>query len=125
MPLQKRKKILIAEDEAPMARALGLKLGRAGFEINTVSNGEEALEILASQNFDLLLLDLMMPKIDGFGVLSRLKEKGVKIPVIITSNLSQEEDAKRAKKLGAMDYIIKSNTPIAKVVEKVNKLLNL
>jgi len=119
----KPKKILIMEDEKPMARAMVLKLTHAGFEATSANNGEEGLAILEKENFSLILLDLIMPKMDGFSVLEALKQKNIKTPVIILSNLSQEDDEKRAKELGAKDFFIKSNTPIAEIVERVNKFL--
>lgn len=117
------KKILVAEDEKPMARALQLKLYKSGFDVKVVYNGEEAVEALEKEKFDLLLLDLMMPKKDGFYVLITIREKNINVPIIVSTNLSQDEDIKKAKELGADDYFVKSNTPIIKVVEYVEKLL--
>ena len=122
---EQSKKILVGEDEKPMAKALKLKLTKAGFEVKTVFNGEEVLDAVEKEKFDLILLDIVMPKIDGFGVLTELKKRGIKIPVIVTSNLSQEEDKKRAEELGARDYFIKSNTPIAEIVNYAKRALNL
>lgn len=116
-------KILIAEDEKPMARALELKLNHSGFEAKAVYDGEEAIEALSKEKFDLLLLDLIMPKKDGFAVLEELKKRGNKIPVVISSNLGQDEDIKRAESLGAKDYFIKSNTPLTDIVENIKKIL--
>ena len=126
MPTQSTqpKKILIVEDEKPMARALELKLNKSGFEAKALFNGEEALKILETEKFDLILLDLVMPKVDGFAVLTALKEREIETPIIVTSNLSQEEDFKRAKELGAKDYFVKSDTPIADIVEHIKKFLN-
>lgn len=117
------RKILIAEDEKPIARALQLKLTSAGFIVELAEDGEQALEKLSHDNFDLVLLDLMMPKKDGFAVLTELKQHGNKVPVIVSSNLSQEEDTRRASTLGAKDYFVKSDIPIATVVEKIKALL--
>lgn len=117
------KKILIVDDERPIANALALKLNHSGYEAKTAYNGEEAIKVLESEAFDLMLLDLMMPKVDGFGVLDYLKKKGSGPIAVVTSNLSQEEDAKKAKALGAKDYLVKSNTPLAKIIEHVQKLL--
>ncbi|MFA6594382.1 MAG: response regulator [Candidatus Buchananbacteria bacterium] len=117
-----KKKILIAEDEKSMANALELKLTKSGFETKAVYDGEQALAAATEGGYDLMLLDLMMPKLDGFGVLEGVKKKGLKIKVIVTSNLSQEEDIKKAKDLGAIDYIVKSDTPIQAIVEKIKNL---
>ena len=113
------KKILVVEDERPMARALELKLEGSGFTVDTVGDGEEAVERIINGNYDLVLLDIVIPKKDGFKVLKEIREKGSTTPIIITSNLSQEEDEKKALNLGAVGYIIKSNTPLVDVVSKV------
>ncbi len=120
-----KKKILVAEDEKPMAKALDLKLTKAGFEVKTVFSGAEVLTAVANDTYDLIFLDIVMPNVDGFGVLEKLKEQGNKTPVIVTSNLSQEEDKQRARDLGASDYFVKSNTPIAEVVTYAKRTLGL
>jgi len=119
----KSKKILVVDDEKPMAQALELKLNKVGYQVKAVFNGEEAIDILKKENFDLIIADLIMPKVDGFGILEYLKGKKDKTPVIVSSNLGQEEDLNRAKALGVKDYFIKSDTPIIKVIEHINKLL--
>src|SRR3989344_6007517 len=118
------KKILIVEDEKPVAKALRLKLNQAGFETQEAGNGEEALAAIAKEKFDLILLDLVMPKMDGFAVLSTLKERNNQTPVVVTSNLSQEEDTRRAKEAGAKEFFVKSDVPIIEIVEHVKKMLN-
>jgi DNA-binding response OmpR family regulator len=117
------KRVLVVEDERPMAHALELKLNHSGYEAMAVFNGQEALDELNRQTYDLIILDLVMPVMDGFALLRELQTRGKKIPVIVASNLSQEEDAKKAKKLGAKDYFVKSNTPIAEVINHVKKIL--
>jgi len=117
------KKILIAEDEKPMARALELKLNNAGFEAKAVYNGQEALDILEKEPYDILLMDLIMPKVDGFKVLETLKQRGSKMPVIVLSNLSQDEDKTRIAKYNVVDYFVKADIPINKVVERVQQVL--
>ncbi len=116
------KKILIAEDEKPMANALNLKLQSVGFETYVVYDGEAALTALTQSKYDLLLLDLVMPKKDGFYVLAQLKKSDIATPVIVMSNLGQEEDKKRAKDLGALDYLIKSDTTLAAIVERIKRV---
>jgi len=118
-----KKKILIIEDEKPIARALELKFMHAGFSAQSVINGEEGIALLQKNTFDLVLLDLVMPKMDGFHVLEQIKELKLNTPVIILSNLSQAEDEKKAKQLGARDFFIKSNIPIANIVERVKNIL--
>jgi DNA-binding response OmpR family regulator len=119
------KKILIAEDEKPLAEALALKLGHAGYETVRAEDGEKAVELILAGGIDLIILDLIMPKVDGFGVLEEMKEKGISIPVIVASNLSQKEDEAKAKTLGATDYFIKSDVPISELVEKVKAIIGL
>jgi len=123
--MNKKIKILIAEDEKAIARALDLKLQHEGFETKVASDGKEALNLLQAENFDLVILDLIMPQLDGFGVLAGMKEKNIKTPAIVASNLSQQEDIDRAKELGAVDFFIKSDTPILQIVEKLKKYFNL
>lgn len=117
------KKILIVEDEKPLARVLSLKLNSAGYQVVIAYDGKEALAILSKQTFDLIILDLIMPKEDGFQVLQKIKDMGIKMPIIVSSNLSQIEDVKRAKQLGALDYFVKSDTTLVNVVEKVKQYL--
>lgn len=125
MTTNKKIKILIAEDEKPIANALSLKLNHEGFETKLVYNGKEALDFLESENFDLLILDLMMPEIGGFEVLSKIKEKNIKTPVFVASNLSQTEDINKAKSLGAVDFFIKSDTPVSEIVSKIKKYFKI
>jgi len=123
MPESKRK-ILIAEDEKPMARALELKLARAGFDTVTVVNGQDALTQLERDHFDLMLLDLVMPRMDGFSLLAEMKGKNITVPVIVLTNLSQEEDEKKARSLGVRDFFVKSDTPITRIVDHINNVLS-
>jgi DNA-binding response OmpR family regulator len=118
------KRVFVIEDEQIMARTLELKLNRSGFEAKSAFDGADALKVLESEEFDLILLDLVMPKVDGFGVLSELKTRGNKTPIIIISNLGQEEDIERAKKLGASEYYVKSYTSVAQIIEHVKEALN-
>ncbi len=119
----KNKKILIAEDERPIANALKLKLTFEGYDVEIAYNGVEALKAIDSKQYDLLLLDLIMPIKDGFDVLTELKAKTSSLPVIIASNLGQPEDIRKAKELGAIDFIIKSDTPLANIVSLINNIL--
>lgn len=116
-------KILIVDDERPLARALELKLTHEGFEAKTALDGESAIEILKEEKFDLMILDLVMPKLDGFGVLKKMREIKNETPVIVVSNLSQKEDAKKSKELGAVDFFVKSDIPISDVVAKIKDTL--
>lgn len=125
MPNPVKKNILIAEDERPMARALELKLLNSGFNAKAVYDGEEAIKELSSNKYDLVLLDIMMPKKDGFGVLEEMKNQKIIVPVIVSSNLSQHEDLEKAKTYGVAGYFVKSDTPISEVVNQVKKVLKI
>lgn len=120
----KPKKILIAEDEKAYSRALVLKLQNAGFEVKSVENGEEALEAIKKDSFDLFLCDLVMPKMNGFQVLEEIKKQGLNVPVIGLSNLSQANDEEKMREAGAVDFMSKSNTPIIDVIKKVENFFN-
>lgn len=100
-----------------------LKLAHGGFATSSVSNGEAALELLKKETFDVILLDLVMPKVDGFDVLQELKKRNLHTPVIVLSNLSQIEDEKKVRALGAREFFVKSNTPLTQIVERVQSLL--
>ncbi|MSU75091.1 MAG: response regulator [Candidatus Magasanikbacteria bacterium] len=117
------KKILIVEDERPVARALELKLHHSGFDVKVAYDGEEALKIATDEDFDLILLDLILPKMNGFEILETLKKKGKKANVIVTSNLGQEEDEKKARDLGAKGYFVKSNTSLSELVQHVQEAI--
>ena len=124
MDKQTQKRILVADDEKPLARALTLKLEHAGFFVKSVGDGEEVLlELKKDSKYDFLLLDLVMPKKDGFVVLEEMKKDGIKIQTVVLSNLIQEEDKKKVKSLGVEIFIEKANTPIADIVEKVQSIL--
>ena len=114
-----KKKILIIEDEKPLAHALSLKLSHEGFDVVTTERGEEGLQFLAKETFDLVLTDLIIPGVDGFKVLETIQEKKMKIPVIVITNLNQEEDKKRVFDLGASSFFVKSNSPISEIVKNV------
>ena len=117
--MSETKKILIIEDERPLARALELKLTHVGFETKTAVNGEEGLAILQKESFDLILTDLVMPKVDGFAVLTALREHGNTTPVIVLTNLSQAEDESRARTLGAAGFLVKSDISVSEIVERI------
>ena len=118
------KKILIAEDEIMYSKPLSLKLQNAGFEVKVAINGEEALNFIKGEHFDLLLSDIVMPKMTGFELLEEIQKQDLKIPAIVLSNLGQAEDEKRARLLGVKEFLIKSNVSLVDVVNKVKSFLN-
>lgn len=118
------KKVIIAEDDKFLANAYRLKLEKEGFEIEIVANGQELLAKIPEFKPGIILLDLLMPTMDGFEALEALKaDKNTKnIPVLIMSNLGQQSDIDKGKELGADDYIIKSNISLKEVIERIQKL---
>lgn len=117
-----KKKVLIIEDERPLAHALELKLGHDGYETATANDGEAGLKEATSGNYDLILLDLILPEKDGFEILKELQKKKSKSKVVILSNLGQEEDKQRVEEYGVEQYCVKSNMPLASVVNVVKQL---
>jgi len=115
------KKILIIEDDKFLRELIAQKLSKENFAVSEAIDGEEGIKRIKEEKPDLILLDLILPGIDGFEVLSRMKEEPVlsSIPVIILSNLGQKEDVERGLKLGAVDYLIKAHFTPGEIIEKV------
>jgi DNA-binding response OmpR family regulator len=115
-----QKRVLIVEDEKPLAHALELKLGHEGFDTVIATNGEECLKQLNESHFDVVLLDMMMPVMDGFQVLEEINKRNEEKPVIFAlSNLSLHDDQERVLGMGARKYFIKSDTPLSVIVDEV------
>ncbi len=114
-------RILLAEDDRFLRKAAETMLKRGGFTVTTAADGEEALLLARENPPDLMLLDLIMPKMQGFDVLAALKgaPETAGIPVIVLSNLGQDSDVQLARDRGAHDYIIKSNIALEMLVERV------
>ncbi len=119
------KKILVAEDDKFLSNAYRVKLTKAGFDVKAAGDGAEALNILQTFIPDLILLDLVMPVKDGFATLEVIKadEKLKMIPVIVASNLGQKEDCDRALKLGAKDFVIKSDLSLDTLIQKIHGIV--
>lgn len=122
---KKNKILLIIEDDEILLRALYLKFQNAGFTLASATDGDTAIKVTQRVKPDLILLDLILPKKDGFEVLEILKAdpKTKDIPVVVLSNLGDEGDIVRAKSLGALDYFVKANTKLEDLQEKVLGLL--
>lgn len=116
------KRILIVEDERPLSHALELKLQHEGFEVTVATNGQECVDLIEKKEFDVVLLDLMMPIMNGFQVLEILGRKPNRPAVFVLSNLSQHEDEERALSLGAKKFFIKSDTPLTTIIEEVKAI---
>lgn len=122
---EKKKKVVVVEDEEALGRVYLIKLKQAGIEAVLAVNGEEGLDKIKSEKPDLVLLDLMLPVHDGFWLLEeKRKIKDIRdIPVIVLSNLGQEQDKKRAEDLGVKDYLVKAEMSFKSITEKVKKFL--
>lgn len=119
------KKILIVEDDSLLSKTLAESFLNAKFQVAVVDNGLQVEGMVKSFSPDIILLDLIIPGLDGFAVLKQLKAnpKTAKIPVAVISNLGDEGDVKSTKALGADEYFIKSNIEMEKIIEYVkNKL---
>ncbi|HJQ08223.1 MAG TPA: response regulator [Candidatus Saccharimonadales bacterium] len=116
------KSVLIVEDEKPLAGALKLKLEHEGFLVTLAVTGQECVDLCSTRHFDVILLDLIMPAMDGFQVLEWLQEQPNPPTVFVISNLSQPEDEERVRKLGAQKFFVKSDTPLTKIVDEVQKV---
>lgn len=119
------KTVLIVEDEKSLAEPLKLKLKKAGYSVYHGKNGQEGLDLVAKVHPDIILLDLLMPVMDGAQMLKHLSEnpETKKIKVIILSNISDVDTASKVAGMGAMDYVVKSDWKLADIVARVgNKL---
>jgi DNA-binding response OmpR family regulator len=117
------KKIAIVEDDPLLGRALVDKLGMEGFETVLIPDGAEALAQIQQTQPDLILLDIMLPHVDGFGILKALKADATlqAVPVIMLTNLGQESDQTLGSELGAVEYLIKSDHMLAEIVSIIHK----
>jgi DNA-binding response OmpR family regulator len=115
------KKILIVEDDVFLNELMAKKLIEEGFDVIKAANGEEGLELTRQEKPDLILLDLILPGVDGFEILEKMKDdpEMSSIPVIILSNLGQREDIERGFDLGADDYLIKAHFTPDEIIERV------
>ena len=118
-------KILIAEDESALLQAISSVLAEKGYKTFSAINGEEAIAIARRELPDLILLDLILPKKDGFAVLADLKQESTtaNIPVIILTNLEGNADVDRALALGATTYLVKTNYKLDEIAKKIKDTL--
>lgn len=119
------KKILLIEDDKMLADMYVTKFEKEGLHVGRAHDGAEGLEIIKQEKPDLVLLDIIMPKLDGFAVLKAIKADPElkKIHVLLLTNLGQSEDVTKGNELGADDYFIKANHTPAEIVEKVKYML--
>ena len=118
-------KILLIEDDTFLANMYSTKLSLKGFEVLETSDGKKGLKLAQKNRPDLILLDLVLPGIDGFEILKTLKEnkKTKNIPVIVLTNLGEKEQIEKVLNLGVADYLIKAHFLPGEVVEKVKKII--
>ncbi len=119
------KKILIVEDDKFLRELIAQKLIQEGYEISEAIDGEQGIKNVEEEKPDLVLLDLILPGIDGFEVLAKMKTSPAlsEIPVIILSNLGQKNDIEKGLKMGANDYLIKAHFTPGEIVEKIKLVL--
>jgi two-component system phosphate regulon response regulator PhoB len=122
----KKNKVLVVEDETFLVKIYTVKLKKEGYDVNIATDGEQAVKLASEVKPDLILLDLILPKMNGFEALEQIRATatGKNIPVIVLSNLGQEEDIKRAELLGATDYLVKANFSIQEVIAKMAEVLS-
>mgnify|MGYP001575091010 CR=1 FL=1 len=119
------KTILLVEDDPFLADIYSTKLKASGFDAEVVVSGEQCLSRAKEKNFDLVLLDIVLPQMDGWEILRKIKgTKEIKyLPVIILSNLSQRAEVEKGLKLGAIKYLIKAHYTPSEVVEEIKKVI--
>jgi DNA-binding response OmpR family regulator len=119
------KKILIVEDDKFLRELISQKLSKEGYDISEAVDGEKGVKSVQEIKPDLVLLDLILPGIDGFEVLSRIKADSAiaQIPIIILSNLGQKDDIERGLKMGAADYLIKAHFTPGEIISKIKGIL--
>ena len=119
-----KNKILLVEDDLFLGKLLRKKLELSSFEVSFLKDGEDVLSVVKNEDFGVVILDLMMPKKDGFKVLEELRndEKTKDLSVIIVSALNSDEDKERVKKLGISKYFVKSDSQLTEIIDYLKKL---
>lgn len=122
---QDKKKIIIAEDEPILIDMYKLYFERAGYQVLNAENGRQCIDVAKAEKPDLILLDILMPKLDGWEVLKNLKTdpETKKIPILVFSNLGQTQEIQKGLDLGADDYVIKSDMTPKELLEKVEGMI--
>jgi DNA-binding response OmpR family regulator len=127
MPSSKQTHILIVEDDLFLGEIYQKKFEMEGFKVSMANNGEKAVTDIKKKMPDIVLLDILLPKLDGFSVLEQVKadQTTKEIPIILLTNLGQQDDVQRGLEKGAADYLIKTHFKPSEVVDKVRKVLGL
>jgi DNA-binding response OmpR family regulator len=123
---ENKKIVLLVEDDIFLRELVGIKLRESKYQVIEASNGKEGLEKLLAQEYDIVLLDIMLPIKTGFEVLEEYKKKKpdtINSKIVIMSNLNEQNYITKALKLGAIDYVIKAHYSPTEIVAKINQLL--
>lgn len=115
--------ILIAEDDAVLREVYNKKFSLAGYKVRLAEDGEVALKLLQEKLPDIFILDINMPKVDGFGILEKYPRDRRTFPIILLTNYASDQSKEKGKELGADDYFVKSDMTIRSLVEMVDGLL--
>ena len=115
--------ILVVEDEKAISRIMVMKLIQEGYSVDLADDGDKAVNFFSNNQYDCILLDLILPKKDGFDVLSEVRNKDKDIKVMILTNLGQVEDRIKVEKMGIQGYYVKSEMSIYELIQKVKELL--
>ncbi|MCK5084998.1 MAG: response regulator [Candidatus Pacebacteria bacterium] len=122
--MDNKKKILVVEDEATLQKALNDVLVQEGYNVLSALDGMLGLDLALKEKPDLILLDVILPKMDGFEVLKKLRENDSQIPIIILTNLSDISDIQKALDLGATTYLVKADFHLDDVLKKIKETLS-
>ena len=120
------KKILVIEDDKFLRKVINKKLSKEGYLVIEAIDGEKGLKATKEEKPDLVLLDLVLPEMDGFEVLDKIEKEPTlsKIPVIILSNLGEKEEIEKGFRMGAKDYLIKAHLTPGEIVDRIESVLN-
>lgn len=124
---QEKKRILLIEDDEFLSEILLRRLQETGFEARLAKTATDGLNLLKQEKIDLILLDLILPGMNGFEFLKEIQNSNPKItdsPIIVLSNLGQDEEINKAKQLGAKDYLVKAHYTTKEIIEKIKEFLN-
>jgi len=124
--MSEKKHILLVEDDEFLSELYATKLNLEGYKVTLANDGEKGLKFAISEKPDLILLDIVLPKIDGFEVLKQVKSNSAirNIPIILLTNLSQKDEVDKGLDLGAVDYLIKAHFMPSEVIKKIKKVFN-
>lgn len=122
MATKKKVLVLVVEDNRPLSKAMKIELEKADFEVDQAYDGKEALEKVSTSVFDLFIVDLIMPEMDGFTFIAEVKKREIKTPIMVVSNISGEESEDKKIKAIVDTYLIKTDISLADVVNNAKRL---